>query len=311
MLPSGVEKYAAWCLSASIPVFLLASHYAGITEITHNLTTYDQRLERFKNLPENAIIVGADDGHATRFKYFNIVRELRPDIPIYTLGHLAPRFRGKVDMTGIPHLPGDLDVGLNVADRLRSLKQLVSENTDRPIYAVLDERMPPEFDHLRTVRSPLDPYLLKVEAKPESVESKSPIPITVASNSGYFTEIRFAGFDISGLDKGISKTFGTPLTLGNKPIDGIVKRGEIFELSYVVQRTGRKRAKYFAEFAFVNEKMQIPSAHDFSALKHLEVIPEGSYRKDQFIFKIPGFIAGGHYTLAAKVNRTTGQTRGT
>ena len=135
---------------------------------------------------------------------------------------------------------GDLGVGLNVADRLRSLKDLVAENSDRQIYAMLDDRMPPEFDHFRTVRSPLDPYLLKVEAKPEAIESLNPIPITVSSDDGYFSDLRFVGFDISGLDKDISKAFGTSLTLGNKPIDGIIKRGELFELSFLVQRTSRK-----------------------------------------------------------------------
>jgi hypothetical protein len=315
MLPSVIGKYLPWCISASIPVFLLANNFQIITEVTHNRTTYDQRLERFKSLPENAIIIGEDDGHATRFKYYQIVRNLRPDIDIHTLGRLAPRFRGELDLGRMAGLPGDLGVGLNVADRLRSLKDLVAENSGRQIYAVLDDRMPPEFDHFRTVRSSLDPYLLKVEVKPEAIESLTPLPITASSDDGYFSDLRFVGFDISGLDKGISKAFGSSLTLGNKPIDGIIKRGEIFELSFLVQRTGKKGPKYFAEFAFVNDKMQIPSAHDFSASKHLEIIPEelpvGSYRKDQFIFKIPGFIAGGHYTLAAKVNRTTGRTRGT
>ena len=68
MLPSVIGKYVPWCISTSIPVFLLASNFPVITKVTHNRTTYDQRLERFKSLPKNAIIVGEDDGHATRFK---------------------------------------------------------------------------------------------------------------------------------------------------------------------------------------------------------------------------------------------------
>ncbi len=40
-------------------------------------------------------------------------------------------------------------------------------------------------------------------------------------------------------------------------------------------------------------------------------LPEGWYRRDRFILKIPGYVSGGLYTLAAKVNRATGQIRGT
>ncbi|GEM_PF-2009274 len=315
VLSPRINSLAPWFISVSIPLFLLASQYLSITAVTRNRTVYDQRLERFKNLPPNAIIVGEDDGHATRFKYFQYVRGLRPDIDIYTLGRLAPRFRGKVEVRTEAGFTGDMGVGLNVADRLRSLKDLVNQNTERPIFAVLDDRMPPEFDHFRTVRSAEDPYLLKVDPKPEAEISLVPIPIAVSSEAGYFSEIRFVGFDISGLDKGISKAFHNPLNMGDRPVDAIIKRGEIFEFSFLVQRTGDRTAKYFAEFAFVNDKMQIPSAHDFTASKHLEIVPadlpNGSYRKDRFIFKIPGFISGGHYTLAAKVNRTTGRTRGT
>ena len=62
--------------------------------------------------------------------------------------------------------PEDVRLSLNVADRLRILNGLIEQAPDRPTYAILDDRMPPEFDHFRIVRSPLDPHLLRIEPKP-------------------------------------------------------------------------------------------------------------------------------------------------
>jgi hypothetical protein len=299
----------------AIPVYLFVTHYPGVTAITQDDTTYHQRQERFENLPQDAIIISEDDGRATRYKYFQIVKGLRPDVTVHTLGRLAPRFRGELDLARSLRTEGDLRLALNVADRLRILNALFDESGDRPIYAVLDDRMPPEFDHFRTVRSPIDPQLLSVQRKPPAEASADPLPVVVRAEGSFFEDVRFLGFDIAGLDQGISRAFGSPLAFGPGDIDGIVRRGELFEVSFVVQRTGSGGSKLFAEFAFVNDRLEIPSAHGFSAAKHLEVVPvdlpQGWFRKDRFILKIPGYVPGGLYTLAAKVNRATGQIRGT
>ncbi len=314
-LPHRLSLLGGLVVALAIPLYLFIHHFSALIQITGNSALYQARLERFENLPENAAIIGEDDGHATRYKYFQIVRGLRPDVSIHTLGRLAPRFMGEIALDRSVRNAGDVRLSLNVADRLRILNGLIEQAPDRPTYAILDDRMPPEYDHFRTVRSPLDPNLLKIEPKPPAEQSSDPLPVVVHLEEAYFKDLRFAGFEIEGLDRGISKTFGAPLTFGPGPIDGIVKRGELFELAFVVQRTGGTNAKFFAEFAFVNDRMEIPSVHGFSASKHLEIIPEdlpqGWYRKDRFIFKIPGFISAGRYTLAARVNRTTGRVQGT
>ena len=299
----------------AIPGFLLVSHHPVVTAVTRDESQFHDRLERFRKLPEDAIIISEDDGRATRYKYFQIVTGLRPDVTVQTMGRLAPRYRGELDVARPLRGVGDLRLALNVADRLRILNAQFEESGDRPIYAILDDRMPPEFDHFRTVRSPIDPQLLSVQRKPPAETSPNPLPVVVHAEGRFFEAIRFVGFDINGLDQGVSRAFGSPLDFGPGAIDGIVKRGELFEVTFVIQRTGSEGSKLFAEFAFVNDQLEIPTAHGFSAAKHLEVAPAdlatGWYRKDRFILKIPGYVAGGLYTLAAKVNRATGQIRGT
>ncbi len=239
----------------AVPVFLLVNHYPAVTAITHDGSQFTDRLERFQKLPEDAIIISEDDGRATRYKYFQIVTELRPDVTVHTLGRLAPRFRGKLDVARPLKGVGDLRLALNLADRLRILNALFEESGDRPIYAILDDRMPPEFDHFRTVRSPIDPQLLSVQRKPAAETAPDPLPVVVHAEGRYFEDIRFVGFDINGLDQGISRAFGAPLAFGSGAIDGIVKRGELFEVTFVVQRTGSEGSKLFAEFAFVNDRL--------------------------------------------------------
>ena len=201
-----------------------------------------------------------------------------------------------------------------MADRLKALKQLLEEAAGRPAFAILDDRMPPEFDFFRTVRSKVDPRLLRIDPKPAPVVSPDGFPMDVTDNRPYYDDLRFSGFQMRGLDRGDTRTFEKPLRLGKSEIDGIVKRGEIFELAFAVQKLRDSDSKFFAEFAFVNERLEIPSAHGFSASKQTMILPQeidsGAYRKDTFIFKIPGGIPQGYYTLAARVSKTAGFSSG-
>ena len=313
--PDRLKGGVPYVIAAALPIFLFLSHFPEVTRITGDPTRYGERLERFKKLPEGAFIIAEDDGRGTRYKYFQLVHGLRPDVTIETMGRLAPRFRGEIGLDRKAEDLGDLSVGLNVSDRLKILKGLFEAAPDRPTYAVLDDRMPPEFDHFRTVRSPIDPYLLEITPKPppeRSIESPS---FDVAAQGRYFEELRFVGFGIEGLDQGNSRTFARPMPLGEGFVDGAIKRGELFELCFAVQRRGPARSKLFGEFAFVNERMEIPTAHGFSAFRNVEVVPEDlpqdGYYKDRFIFKIPGTIQAGLYTLAVRVSRSSGKVQGT
>ena len=296
-----------------IPIFLLALHLPEITAITKNDTVYEQRLTRFKNLPARSMIIGPDDGHATRYKYFQIVRELRPDITIHTMGMLAPR----IQSTNTPSefSSPDLTLGLNVTDRLRVIQHLQNTYPERPLFAILDDRMPPEYDHFRTERSKIDPFLLRIRPKPQPEISKTPLPVAIHVQDGYFNTFRFIGFSISGLDRGQSRTFEQPLQVGNREIHALIQRSEMFEISYQAQRTQPATDKIFAEFAFVNERLEIPSVQGFTAAKTVELIPDtmavGTYRKDRFTFKIPAYIPPGLYTLTARATTASNTVEGT
>ncbi|MDP6042414.1 MAG: hypothetical protein QGG64_27940, partial [Candidatus Latescibacteria bacterium] len=296
-----------------IPAFLLALHLPEITAITKNDAVYEQRLNRFENLPANATIIGPDDGHATRYKYFQIVRELRPDITIHTMGMLAPRIQSINTSSALS--PPDLALGLNVTDRLRVIQHLQNTYPEQPLFAILDDRLPPEYDHFRTERSKIDPYLLSISPKPQPEVSKTPIPVAVHVQDGYFNTFRFIGFSISGLDRGQSRTFEQPLQVGNREIHAIIQRSEMFEVSYQAQRTQPVTDKIFAEFAFVNERLEIPSAQGFTAAKTVELIPSdlsvGTYRKDRFTFKIPAYIPPGLYTLTMRATAAGNKVQGT
>ena len=305
-VPGGTWVSASTAFTVLVlPAYLFARNLDGVASITRNSALYQARLERFQKLPANAFIIGADDGHATRYRYFQIVLGLRPDVTIDTMGRLAPRFHGAVDLGASADGRADIGQSLNVADRLRILKQLVGQAGDRPVYAILDDRMPPEYGHFRTVRSDFDPFLLKVEPKPPARVSQEPLSATVACESGYFTTVQFEGFGLQGLDRGITKAFQSPLQIGTGPVSGIIRRGEIFELTFVTRRLDSPGAKLFAEFAFVNDRLEIPTVHEFTAAKTVELLPEtvsvGSYYQDSFVFKIPGYVSAGAYTLSAKV----------
>ncbi|MCZ6633756.1 MAG: DUF2723 domain-containing protein [bacterium] len=313
MLSQWKQKWSKFLspLALAFPLYLLFTHYPEIVKINADTSVYENRLKRFQALPPNALIIGEDDGHATRYKYFSMVLGLRPDVTVHTLGRLAPRFVNEQSIV----LGQNITLSLNVADRLRILQSLLSENPDRPLFAILDDRMPPEFDHFRTRRSSFDPYLLRVEPKPPSETSSEALPVVVAVKNVYYNTFRFTGFQIEGLDGNASRTFPTPIPFSGRTIDGIVQRSELFELAFVVHKTAPNTAKIFAEFAFINDRMEIPTAHGFTAAKQVEILPETlpeqTFLKDQFTFKIPQFIPQGFYTLAVRASQTTEQIQGT
>ena len=71
----------------------------------------------------------------------------------------------------------------------------------------------------------------------------------------------------------------------------------------------------FAEIAFVNERLEIPSAQGFTAAKTVELIPGdlavGTYRKDRFTFKIPAYLPPGLYTLVLRATAASNKVEGT
>ncbi|MDA0747545.1 MAG: DUF2723 domain-containing protein [bacterium] len=303
-VPKFLNRTVGVLIAFALPSVLLVQHTPQIVSITSNETAYEQRLARFNNLPPNTLIVAPDDGHATRYKYFQLVQNLRQDVTILTLGRLAPRATSG----------GSLKPGLNQADRLRALHLLFEQHPNRPIFAVLDDRMPPEFTHFRTIRSEVDPYLLRLEPKPPALQTPNPPSIQVHTEGSSYSEIEFIGFEIRGLDRGASRTFESSMLFHGQQIRGIIKRSELFELSFVVQRIATHGGPFFAEFAFVNDRMEIPTVREFTAARQVEVLPEdlqtGWYQKDAFTFKIPGFVPGGFYTLAVRVNKASSEPRG-
>jgi len=300
-------------VALSLPALLFVRHFTTISRITNDTQTYQARVERFTNLPENAVIISNDDGRATRYKYFQLVRHLRPDVTIHTLGRLAPRFR---ESSGLASTGSDLVLGLNLADRLRILKGLLAESPERPHFTILDDRMPPELDHFRIRRSLADPRLLSLRPKPKPVVSLRRLPVDVASGTrADYGPFRITGFTLSGLDGGATRAFTSPLALQGREADGLIERSELFELSLIVRRTGELPGKLFAEVAFVNDRMEIPSAHGFVATRQMEIadanVPVGGERQSDLTFKIPKTVAPGFYTLAVRLSLTAETPAGT
>ena len=174
--------------------------------------------------------------------------------------------------------------------------------------------MPPEYNHVRTERSPVDPYLLRITPKPQPVDSQSMLPVAVRVEDGYFNTFRFIGFSLRGLDHGRSQTFGPPKLMGRREIHAQIMRSEMFELTYQVQTISNNNDKIFAEFAFINDQLQIPTAQGFTAAKTVELFskqhPSGTFRQDVFTFKIPGYIPPGIYTLAVRATKASNKVQG-
>jgi len=89
--PDPFKRWIIVAFPAIIAIFLIVLHYHTIASITENETIYAEREKRFLSLPRGAIVTRTDDGRATRWNYWQIVRNLRPDARIERLGKLAPR----------------------------------------------------------------------------------------------------------------------------------------------------------------------------------------------------------------------------
>ena len=278
------------------PLLLLFAHYPDVSAVTGNEESYIQRETRFQSLPPRATVVSTDDGRATRYKYFSTVRNLRPDVTVETLGRLAPRYAGDEGALG------SVMASLNVADRLRVLKSILS-SAKGPVYSILDDRMPPELDHFDIRRSPFDPRLVELRTKTPPVASPEPIIPPILSAEDTFAEVDIVGLHVVGLDGGI-----TSIQRGS----AIIGRSEFFTLTLVARK--RHEGQYFIEVAFANTRLEIPSADGFTAARTLEIFPDdlpvGHFRAERFTLKIPASIPPGPYTLLAGLNRATSLTQG-
>ena len=311
--PDDVKPWITRTLALLAPVFLVTSHYSEVSSVTGDLSVYRDRESRFLALPENAIVTSTDDGRATRWKYWQMVRGLRPDVRIETLGRLAPRYRASDPDPTTTGLASRLAPSLNLADCLRVLKGLLAEDPERPLFAILDDRLPPELDHFKIRRSSFDSRLLRITDKPAPETSKQPIPTTILSGEDSFKQLDIIGIDIIGLDGGVSRAFPSPIPIQARVVNGLIQRSEFVEIGVSVLK--KQAGQYFAEFVFVDEQMRIPSARGFTASRSIEIIPEdlevGSYLKDRLTIKIPGFIPGGLHTLAVAIHAVTDVQVGT
>jgi hypothetical protein len=311
--PDPVKPWLARALALLAPVFLATTHYSVVSSVTGDPTVYRDRETRFLALPQKAIVTSTDDGRATRWKYWQRVRGLRPDVRIETLGRLAPRYRASEKNQAATGLAVQLAPSLNLADRLRVLKGLRSEYPDRPLFTILDDRLPPELDHFRIRRSSFDSRLLRITDKPAPVTSEQPISSPILSEEDSFEQLDFIGIEIIGLDGGITRGFANPVPVRSRVVNGLIQRSEFVEIEVTVRK--KQAGQYFAEFAFVDEQMRIPSARGFTASRSIEIAPEnlaiGSYLKDRITIKIPAFIPGGLHTLAVSINAVTGVQAGT
>jgi hypothetical protein len=312
-IPAHAQPWLIAPLVAIGPLFLLTSHYGTVDAVTADTSSYDDRKTRFLALPNRAIVTSTDDGRATRWKYWQTVLGLRPDVQIETLGKLAPRYRPEDSDTQATGAANVLAPTLNLADRLRVLKGLRATYPDRPLFTILDDRLPPELDHFRIRRSTFDGRLLRLTDKPPLETSSTPITSQVSSAQDSFEEIDVIGIDITSLDQGISRAFREPVPVKANVVNGIIRRSEFVEIEVVLQK--RASGQYFGELAFVDQQMRIPGARGFSAARTLEVASEdlaqGDFLKQRLTIKIPGFIPGGLHTLAFALNAVSHVEAGT
>jgi hypothetical protein len=306
--PESTKPWIFQALVAVGPLFLVFGHYESISAITRVTSLYEERETRFLDLPDSAIVTSTDDGRATRWKYWQQVRKLRPDVAIETMGRLAPRYQpDHQDAPAATGMASEIAPSLNVADRLRVLKGIRAEHPDRPLYMILDDRLPAELDHFLIRRSQFDPRLLRLRDKPPAETSAVPIPSTIRSGQMTFREVSIDGIELTGLDSENSRSLSEPVRIESNIVNGVIRRGEFVEIAVIAKK--KVDGQYFAEIAFVNAGMQIPAARGFVASRTLEIAPDdlpvGDYRKDRFVIKIPGYIPPGPHTLVAAINSVT------
>jgi hypothetical protein len=311
--PEAAKPWLAGILAFVAPAFLALSHYQDVNAITSDTSLYEERETRYLALPDRAIVTSTDDGRATRWKYWQSVQGLRPDVRIETLGRLAPRYQGTGANVFATGAAAQLAPSLNVADRLRVLKGLRQEYPDQPLFAILDDRLPPELDHFKIRRAPFDSRLLRISDKPAPETFRDPIESTISAAEDAFPQIDIVGLDIMGLDGGVSRAFPNPLPVESQVVNGLIQRGEFIEVAVTVLKT--QAGQYFAEFAFVDGQLRIPTAQGFAASKSMEIGPEdlqvGIYLRDRFVIKIPGFIPPGLHTLAVSIDAVLSEQAGT
>lgn len=301
--PAPVKPWMVGAVAFCSPAFLAVNHYSDIRALTADTSSYNEREARFLALPDGAIVTSTDDGRATRWKYWQVVRGLRPDVRVETLGRLAPRYRGD-DPDAVTGAAAELAPSLNLADRLRVLKGLRTEHPDRPLFTILDDRLPPELDHFRIRRAEFDGRLLRLDDRPPPERfDTAPAPAIPAEEEA-FAEVDIIGIDITGLDQGMSRTFPEPIPVQARVVNGIIQRSEFVEIGVSLRK--QRAGQYFAEFAFVDEQMRIPGARGFVAARSMQIAADdvavGSYLRDSFTIKIPAYIPGGLHTLAVAIN---------
>lgn len=289
-----------------------------VVPITRDTTRFAARLERFRQIPRDAVLIGYDDGLTAAYRYFGLVRGLRPDVTIETFARNAPRYQGPLDVRSSALSDIELRAGLNMADRVEAMNRLLARYATRPMFLILTERIPPEFPSVRLRRSAFDPQLFAIERKPGVERSAAPIAAVVPVEEDLFPgEIRLTGWGIRGLDGMGSASFKAPLPLGAASVNALVMRGELFEVSYVARRERPGGETYFASFALVDDRGDVIELEEsgFAASRQVQVMdgetPSGGYRRDSFDFRLPAGFPAGPVTLAVRLYVATGESAGT
>jgi len=289
-----------------------------VRPITADRATYDQHSRAFEALPSDAVIVAYDEGVAARYRYFQMYWGLRPDVAIESLGKYAPRYHGALPASSAVADETALRAGLNMADRITALNALAGRYAGRPLLLAYRDDVPAEFPGFRAQRAPMDPRLLALTPKRPIERSHVPIPAMVSvSDDAYPADVRFAGWSLSSLDQGLTTAFTSPLPVEGHAVHALIGRGELFELSFVVQRLGRDTRPYFAEFAFLDSSLSPITCGEtgFVGSRQVQVLDEetasGFFRRDSFESRVPGACAPGAVTLAVRLYAATDETTGT
>ena len=186
---------------------------------------------------------------------------------------------------------------------------MLAEAGDTPLFTILDDRMPPELDHFEIRRSVIDPRLVLLQPKPPAVTSAEPIPIPIRSNKDAFVPIDIVGLNLIGLDGGVTHVLYDENPLN---VSATIGRSEFFTVTVVVQK--RSTGHYFSEIAFVNDRLEIPTANGFTAARSQPGCPRGPAGRPlscrPFHAKNPRTIPAGDYTIVARLNRVTEAERG-
>jgi hypothetical protein len=285
--------------------------------ITGDTAAFLERRRQFDALPKHAVIIGYDDGHTSRYRYFQTLEGRRPDIALETFGRLSPRYKGEVEVSTTGLSRDDLLAGFSFADRVTALDALAKKYVGRPLLLLFRDEAPGEFPSFRVERSKIDPRLWALHPRSGPARSEAPIAATVSLvESWYPGHVAFLGWGIRGLDRGESAAFAQPLQVGAAQVNGILQRGELFELSFVTRRLSADNRQYFAQFQLLDLNGQPLAAPElgFTAVRQVAVMDEttktGMYRQDAFDFKVPGACPAGPVVLAVRLFAATTEVVG-